>query len=177
MLTTIVFSRHIYQDPLISTLRLAINKMSMNHTCIFSYHDSSTQIYTRLVNEGLGVHVGVGDLPLGWFGESTADNNGCEWMKAHHQASFPFKVSFWAVSTSPTIHYVSLSTYAKLSFHKNVLVLCSFSTCCLANRLVMRGDGWSISVSFSSMTFGCDTSLRNRNVKLHKCDVLFSQSL
>lgn len=53
---TIVFSRHIYQDLLSRTLGLAMYKIVMNHTCVFSQHFFISQIfahfYARLRLEG-----------------------------------------------------------------------------------------------------------------------------
>ena len=53
---TIEFSRRIYQDPIIRTLRLVRYECFINHTCVLSYDQFCAQIcarfHARLINEG-----------------------------------------------------------------------------------------------------------------------------
>lgn len=44
---TIGFSCRIYEDPLSRTLGLVTYEIFMHYTCVFSYHDSCTQICTH----------------------------------------------------------------------------------------------------------------------------------
>ena len=56
MLMTIEFSRRIYQDLIIRTLRLVRYECFINHTCVLSYDQFCAQIcarfHARLINEG-----------------------------------------------------------------------------------------------------------------------------